>query len=70
MITRLGSIARMSLTLASSAAIALTSTTAQAAQTLSLSDDPWVAAYTILGAAGAIVVVLGIGAYTLERHNH
>ena len=56
--------------LATLGAVALTfvSTAAQAA-TLSISDDPTLA-YSILAAAGALVVMLAIGAYNMERRGH
>ena len=57
------------LTFASSAAIALASTTAQAAQTSSVGGDP-LTAYTILAGMAAIAVLLGISAYSSERRKH
>lgn len=58
------------LTIASSAAIALaSSTTAQAAQTSSVGGDASTA-YTILAGMVAIAVLLGISAYSSERRKH
>jgi hypothetical protein len=53
--------------LGGAAAILFAATQAQAAP-LVVSQDPFLA-YAILAAAGALVVLLGIGAYRIERRH-
>ena len=55
--------------LASAAAALVLATTAAQAAPISVSNDPMLA-YTILAAVGAIVVLLAIGAYSMEHRRH